>query len=252
MILTERPELHLKDDVVQRRPAYFWWVIANALALCFAVGSWLACLEVFGNPEVSRNYEILRKIGRVQAPKLFAADDIPEGVMLDACGLYSRFYPSSSDQLKKFNARLMRNYLTNFSNSEAVVHVVGDFKIEKVRNLASGDFISSGILVRARAMVKPGDGLDPAPYPVWVDCLIPMKDAGAAKYFTVGDMLSLGEPEPIVTLLNVSRAARATDPILCFTVIPLANELFCANDETRIVIKPPENVLPSAVFPLMR
>ena len=130
MIIAERPELRLKDDVAPGRPAYFWWFIANGVALCFAVASWLVCLEVFGNPEVPRNYEILRSIGRVPELKLFPADDLPDGVTLDAAGLYSRFYPSPNAQLTKFNARMLRNYLTNFDSPEAVVHVGGEYRIE--------------------------------------------------------------------------------------------------------------------------
>jgi Entner-Doudoroff aldolase len=84
MIIAERPELRLKDDVAPGRPAYFWWFIANGMALCFAVASWLVCLEVFGNPEVPRNYEILRSIGRVPELKLFPAEQAGGVGMLKA------------------------------------------------------------------------------------------------------------------------------------------------------------------------
>ena len=84
MIIAERPGLRLKDDAAPGRPAYFWWFIVNGLALCFAVASWLVCLEVFGHPEVPRNYEILRRIGRLPELKLFPAGDLPDGVTLDA------------------------------------------------------------------------------------------------------------------------------------------------------------------------
>ena len=53
------------EEPPPKRPPYFWWALANALALCFAVVSWMVCLHVFGNPEIPRNYEILRKIGRL-------------------------------------------------------------------------------------------------------------------------------------------------------------------------------------------
>ena len=252
MIIAERPELRLKDDVAPGRPAYFWWFIANGVALCFAVASWLVCLEVFGNPEVPRNYEILRSIGRVPELKLFPADDLPDGVTLDAAGLYSRFYPSQNAQLTKFNARMLRNYLTNFDSPEAVVHVGGEYRIEKVRKLKEGDFISSGVVVRARAMVAPDEGLDPTPYPVWVDCVIPTRDESAAQAFPIGGMLKLGGGGAKVTLLHVGRVAAGADQVLCFTVTPLATGAFRVSEDKRIDTKAPARVRPAAVFPLIR
>lgn len=252
MIIAERPELRLKDDVAPGRPAYFWWFIANGVALCFAVASWLLCLEVFGNPEVPRNYEILRKIGRLHELKLFPADDLPDGVTLDAAELYSRFYPSPNAQLAKFNARMLRNYLTNFDSPETVVHVEGEYRIEKVRKLKEGDFISSGVVVRARAMVAPDEGLDPTPYPVWVDCVIPTRDESAAQAFSIGGMLKLGGVETKVTLLHVGRVAAGADQVLCFTVTPLAAGVFRVSEGKRIDTKAPAQVRPAAVFPLIR
>ncbi|MBU6171780.1 MAG: hypothetical protein KGQ87_09885 [Verrucomicrobia bacterium] len=251
MIIAERPELRLKDDVAPGRPAYFWWFIANGVALCFAVASWLLCLEVFGNPEVPRNYEILRKIGRLHELKLFPADDLPDGVTLDAVELYSRFYPSPNAQLAKFNARMLRNYLTNFDSPETVVHVEGEYRIEKVRKLKEGDFISSGVVVRARAMVAPDEGLDPTPYPVWVDCVIPTRDESAAQAFSIGGMLKLGGGAK-VTLLHVGRVAAGADQVLCFTVTPLAAGVFRVSEGKRIDTKAPAQVRPAAVFPLIR
>jgi hypothetical protein len=252
MIIAERPELRLKDDVAPGRPAYFWWFIANGVALCFAVASWLVCLEVFGNPEVPRNYEILRSIGRVPELKLFPADDLPDGVTLDAARLYSRFYPSPNAQLTKFNARMLRNYLTNFDSPEAVVHVEGEYRIEKVRKLKEGDFISSGVVVRARAMVAPNEGLDPTPYPVWVDCVIPTRDESAAQAFPIGGMLKLGGGSAKVTLLHVGRVAVGADQVLCFTVTPLATGAFRVSEDKRIDTKAPARVRPAAVFPMIR
>lgn len=251
MILAERPGLRLKDDVVPGRPAYFWWFIANGLALCFAVASWLACLEVFGNPEVPRNYEILRGIGRLPELKHFSADDLPDGVTLDAAGLYSRFYPTPSGQLTRFNARMLRNYLTNFDSPEAVVYVAGDYRIEKVRKLREADFMSSGVVVRARAMVAPDEGQDPTPYPLWVDCVIPTRDGSAEGAFPIGGMLKLGAGAR-VTLLHVGKVAAAADQMLCFTVTPLAAGTFRAGEDKRIDIEAPARVRPAAGFPLIR
>ncbi len=251
MILAERPDLRLKDDV-PRRPAYFWWFLANALALCFAVVSWLACLEVFGNPEIPRNYEILRKIGRQPTLKAYPAENLPDGIKLDASGLYSRFYPMDAARLMKFNSALMRNYLTNFDRSEVIVHVEGGYKIEKVRKLTENDFITQGVLLRARAMVSPDAGMEPAPYPVAIDCILPTSESDASQKFRMGDMLRLGEQGSKVTLLNVSKVGKGADAMQCFSVIPLVKGVFRIDDEKVVAIEPPESLRLSSAFPLMR
>ncbi len=74
------------EEPVPRRHSYFWWVLANALALCFAVISWAVCLQVFGNPEIPRNYEILRKLGRLPQLKRYTVLDVPNGNLLDPKG----------------------------------------------------------------------------------------------------------------------------------------------------------------------
>ena len=147
-----------------RRPAYFWWLLANALALSFAVISWTVCLHVFRNPEMPRNYEILRKIGRLPQLKRHTVLNVPNGNLLDPKGLYSRFFQFTGDQLTRFNARLMRNYLTNFEHPLALTYVEGDYRVEEVRLLGADDFITQGFVVRARALVRraPGQpGVDP-------------------------------------------------------------------------------------------
>lgn len=251
MIITERPGLRLKDDLVPGRPAYFWWFIANGLALCFAVASWLLCLEVFGNPEVPRNYEILRRIGRLPELKLFPSDDLPDGVTLDAEELYSRFYPSPKEQLSRFNARMLRNYLTNFDSPEAVVYVSGEYRIEKVRRLREGDFMASGVVVRARAMVAPDEGMDPTPYPLWVDCVLPTRDEGAERAFPMGGILKFGGGTKL-TLLHVGKAGAAADQMLCLTVTPLTEGAFRVADDKRVEIQAPARVRPASGFPLIR
>ncbi|MCX6846103.1 MAG: hypothetical protein NTU84_06005, partial [Verrucomicrobia bacterium] len=124
-------------------------------------------------------------------------------------------------------------------------------RIEKVRKLKEGDFIPSGVVVRARAMVAPDEGLDPTPYPVWVDCVIPTRDESAAQAFPIGGMLKLGGGAK-VTLLHVGRVAAASDQVLCFTVTPLAAGAFLVDEDKRIDTKAPARVRPAAVFPLIR
>ena len=177
------------EEPVPGRPTYFWWLLANALALCFAVISWAVCLHVFGHPEIPRNYEILRKLGRLPHLKRYTALDAPNGKLLDPKGIYSQFSPLTGEPLARFNAQLVRNYLTNFSRPQAITYIEGDYQVNKVRALGRSDFLSGGFVIRGRALVKPDDFTKPAPYPVLIEYVFPTMDADAARNFQPGDIL---------------------------------------------------------------
>ena len=70
---------HPKEEFVPRRPAWFWWALANLLALCFAVTSWVLALEIFGRPDVPHNYQLLLDMGRAPAFKSYSPQGAPEG-----------------------------------------------------------------------------------------------------------------------------------------------------------------------------
>jgi hypothetical protein len=237
------------EEPAPRRPAYFWWLLANALALCFAVLSWTFCLTVFRSPEVPRNYEILRMLGRLPEIKRHTILDAPNGNVLDPRGLYSRFFPLSAEQAKDINTRLMRNYLTNFEQPLALTYIEGDFQVETIRPLGAEDFISEGFVVRARAMVKPDDFTKPAPYPVVIDYIFPTQDAKAADAFQTGDLLSVKKSPNCAAILHGVRSVDEDDPFVCLTVIPIAYGTYRVGEDITFQIEPPTSVRPGAHFP---
>lgn len=238
------------EEPAPRRPAYFWWLLANALALCFAVVSWTVCLHVFGNPEMPRNYEILRKIGRLPELNRYTVLDVPNGNLLDPKGLYSRFFGLTGEQLARFNSRLMRNYLTNFDRPLALTYIEGDYQVEKVRELGASDFITSGFAIRARALVKPDDFTKPAPYPVIIDYIFPTTETAAAREFRPDDILSVRKSPNCAAIIHISHVSDDDDALVCLTVVPIAYGKYRVGDEITFGIEPPTEVRPAASFPL--
>jgi len=233
-----------------RRPAYFWWFLANALALSFAVVSWTVCLHVFQNPEIPRNYEILRKIGRLPELKRHTVLNVPDGNLLEPRGLYSRFFQFSGDQLARFNTRLVRNYLTNFEHPLALTYVEGDYRVEDVRLLDDGDFISQGFVVRARALVKPDDFTKPAPFPVVIEYIFPTTEKGAAQQFRRDDVMAVRKSPNCAAILHIERVLDGDDPVVCLTVTPIAYGPYRVGDQLTFNIEPPAQVNPAGRFPL--
>ena len=252
------------EEPAPKRPTYFWWLLANVLALCFAVISWVVCLLVFGNPEVPRNYEILRKLGRLPVLKRYTALDAPNGNVLDPKGLYSKFYGSTGEPLKKLNAQLMRNYLTNFSSQPTekdknkpltelpLTYVEGDYQVEKTRVLGKSDFLPAGFAVRARALVKPDDFTKPAPYPVVVEYLFPTKNSAVAGEFHAGDILSVKKSPNCAAIVHVERIAEGDESVVGLTVIPIAYGPYHVGDAITFNLEPPTEVRPAAGFPVFK
>ncbi|MEN9974799.1 MAG: hypothetical protein RLZZ282_805 [Verrucomicrobiota bacterium] len=240
------------EDHTPGRPAYFWWLLANGLALCFAIISWTLCLDVFGNPEIPRNYEILRKLGRIPQLKHFSVLDVPNGNLLDPKGLYNKFFALTGEPLQRTNSQLVKNYLTNFPQPKALTFIEGDYQVEQVRVLGKLDFLSDGFAIRARALVKPDDFTKPAPYPVLIEYVFPTKDTGAAREFRPGDILSVKKSPNCAAIVHCDKVQEGGDLLVCLTVIPIAYGAYRVGDTLTFAIEPPAQVQPGAGFPVFK
>ena len=240
------------EEPAPGRPVYFWWLLANILAFCFAIISWAVCLHVFGNPEIPRNYEILRKLGRLPQLKRFSVLDVPNGNLLDPKGLYSKFFALTGDPLTRVNSQLMKNYLTNFSRPQTLTFIEGDYQVEKVRVLGQTDFLTSGFAIRARAQVKPDDFTKPAPYPVLIEYVFPTKDSSAAGDFRPGDILAVKKSPNCAAIVHATKVLEGDEQLVCLTVIPIAYGSYRVGDTITFNIEPPTEVRPASGLPVFK
>lgn len=237
----------------KRRPPYFWWLLANGLALSFAVLSWAFCLYVFGNPEIPRNYEILRKLKRIPEMKRYTVLDVPNGDVIDPRAQFSKFVRMSDENLEKLNKRLMRNYIHNFEQPLLLNYIEGEYQVEKLRRLQPGDLISAGFAVRARALVKPDDSSKPAPYPVAIEYIYPTKQAEAMDFYRAGDLLSISKSPNCAAVLHVAKMQLDGEPVVYLTVVPIAYGSYRVGAKNAAFhIEPPEGIHPGADFPVVR
>lgn len=229
------------------RPAYFWWLLANALALCFAIVSWVVCLDVFGNPEQPRNYAILSWLGRQPVLKKYALTEVPDGNSLSPGELYRRYFGYDDAQQLRANSLLLRNYLKNFESPLLLNYIEGDYKVEKARKMGASDFFEPGIVVRAQAMVKPDDFTKPMPYPVFIDYLLSTRQSDAASGFKPGDILSVKKSPNCAAVIHFKKIVHDDEPALLLTVVPIAGTFHQAGDSGAIQIEPPEKLRPGAL-----
>ncbi len=240
------------EEPPARRPAFFWWLLANALAICFAVVSWLACLEVFGHPETPRNYQILKKIGRAPVLKRYTVSDVPNGNSYGPRDLYSHYFKLNDKELTQLNSVLMRNYLTNFDRPLLLTYIEGDYEVLKSKKLERGDFFNPGIAIRAQALVKPDDFTKPMPYPVMIEYVFPTPQDDAVTSFKVGDILEVKKSPNCAAVVHVAKIVHERDPCLLLTVIPIAYEKYQLGATGSFQIEPPELLRPEVGFPVFK
>lgn len=240
------------DEPPPRRPAYFWWLLANGLAICFAVFSWVICLHIFRHPENPRNYEILRRMKRLPELKRYGLLEAPSAVSLAPRELYRKFYGFDDAARKRLNEALLRNYLVNFERPLLLTYIEGNYRVEEVRPLGEKDFFEPGFAVRGRAMVKPDEFTEAAPYPVIIEYLFPTVDRAAFSWFKPGDTLSVSKVPNCAAVLNVSRVMVEDEQILCVTVVPIVYGDYQVGPERSFSIEPPDYFKPGAAFPVFR
>jgi hypothetical protein len=241
-----------KEEDVPQRPAYFWWFLANALAACFAVVSWIFCLHVFGNPEIPRNYQILKKLGRLPELTRYTVLDVPNGNALDPSELYGKYFALSEGNRTKLNSLLIRNYMRNFEKSLLLTYVEGDYQVADVRKLGPGDFIHQGFAIRAQAMVKPDDFTEAVGFPVVIEYIFPTESADAADRFEVGDILEVNKNPNCAAVVNISKAIVDDEPALQITAIPIAYGSYRIGQENSFKIEPPKTLDPAAGLPVWK
>ena len=238
------------EELKPRRPAYFWWLLANVLALCFAVISGAVCLDVFRNIERPRNYEILRKLHRLPTLQAYAATDAPNGTGLAPKDLYHKFFGLSGKDLEGINGLLLRNYLSNFDRPLMLTYIEGDYQVSRVRTLGQTDFFNPGFVIRAQAWVKPDEYAVAAPYPVHIEYVFPTTDVAAAGYFKSRDILGVKRSPNCAAVVHVGKLTVDGELALLLTVIPIAYGPYQIGSVRSFDIKPPTLLRPGATFPM--
>ena len=143
-------------DLTRKRPPLFWWLLANILAIAFAIASWVVCLNLFRDPTHPTSYEWMLKVGRIDPLESFSPTTAPTPVKVSSpLELEAQFQSISDDELVVLNHELRRSYLTNFERSRTLTYVTGEFRILEVRALTSDDFLTSGAVVKAQALIRP-------------------------------------------------------------------------------------------------
>lgn len=238
-------------EFVRKRPPFFWWLLANLLAVAFAVVSWTTCLYIFNYPEKPGNYDILRKLKRLAPVANFSPADSPPGDPANPRIAFKKFFPLNDQRLEALNVALKRNYLTNYKDPTFLTYVEGDFTVSLVRELHAGDFFFPGLAVLAQAFVETEESGETAPYPVMIELLLPTDGSISPEIYQQGDLLSLGKSTHRAAVVSVAKLGSHEEPVICLSIIPLAYEHYLGADGTPLPLVPPDPLNLSAPFPVL-
>lgn len=244
-----------KNSIFSRkRPPYFWWILAHALALCFCALSWILTSYIFKNPELPKNYALLKKIGQAPIPEPYTALKAPEGLGLQPLELYRQHalfaLPDNADKLRKKNSRLMRAYLQSYRESNQPTYIEGNYRVLQVRPLTSEDLIYPGFVIRAQALVQPEKNREAGPYPVIIEYIFPCDNKAAFTWFKLGDLMKVQKIPDCVAILHVSHLGTEDEPMINLTVVPIAYGEYKIGTGRLLSINAPTEINLPGKFPL--
>ena len=236
--------------MANRRPSYFWWFLALILASCFSILCWSLCSAIFNQPEIPKNYEILKKIGRLPVLKPYTSETAPKHPTSTAPIMRKRYIEFTDKELNTVNRSLMHSYLTNYREFTFCTYLEGEYRVTATRKLTRDDVISTGFAIRLRAYVQPDEYSESTPYPVIVEVIFPTPHPDAYKGFHRGDVIELGITPHFASLLHVGKIEqKEDDTIVILTTVSLAGKLKTPHAGT-FNLAPPKEVNLDARFPL--
>ncbi len=236
------------NDPPSKKPPLFWWIIANTLAIAFAITSWVICVNFFTNPLNPTSYKWMLKVGRLDPLESFNRRSLPSPTKIAGpLELERQFANFPPQELQALNRELKRAYLTNFDQAKFVAYVTGEFRVLETRPLKTSDFIPSGIAVKAQALIQ-NDNLDqPILYPVIVECLFPTNHNDPSAY-PIGSILKLTKQSESAVILNIGNTLIDERPALHLTTTPLLAFPHQA-PEAKFKISPPKRANPAGKLP---
>ena len=239
------------DTPPNKRPPFFWWFLANTLAIAFAITSWVVCLNLFRDPTNPASYKWMTKVGRVDTLVHFSSSNVPEPATVSGPReLEARFANFGKSELASLNREFLREYLTNFDKAPLLTVLTGEFRVTEARALSSNDFLFPGIVVKAQALVRPDPVADPLPYPVFIECIFPSTEA-SPDLFPAGESFVLKKESHSAALLNVAMTNHEDREMIFASVVPLNSTKFIPPQGHAFQIKPPEQANLTSQFPAL-
>jgi hypothetical protein len=222
----------------------FYWSIGIILLAGFTALCWIGSFYVFGHPEKSLSYGLLRKFDKLDPPRRFELTGAPRGEFLDANKVFARFGSMAPRALEEENNLLLRAYLRNYHQSkELVLYIIGPFNIMGAFRLGPGNFFNSGVVALARSTENPA---------VLLELVFPAAEENVAN---LERMLLTGLDLKLVRTLDLTAVIDTRlmpDGRLIVTAVPLLYGSYTSSDATgTFSLEPPTDLNVAAGLPVL-
>ena len=218
------------------------WFLVIILLTAMAICSWLFPAYIFSNPHVAFNYDLLRKVGKLEDIKAFSVNKPPnqkDAKFLSARELYAKS-GLQEEQLGVLNDIQKRLYVQNYGKRSRDVimlgYIRGDFKILESRVLGEGDFFP-GLALRAVSQEFPN---------IILELLLSMPGEIVNPY-EPGDSLTLGSRGELAAILHL---AHLPEDRLSATAVPLTYLDRNPEEGVTLDIEPPAELNMRADWPV--
>ncbi|MDP4624807.1 MAG: hypothetical protein NWT08_06695 [Akkermansiaceae bacterium] len=184
--------------------------------------------------------------------KRYTVLDVPNGNALNPSELFGKYFGLSEEERESLNILLLRNYMRNFDKTLLLSYAEGEYQVAAIRELGEGDFISSGVVLRAQAMVRPDDFTEAVGFPVVIEYIFPTEDESAIDGFSTGDVLEVNKNPNCAAVIHVSKVTVDDEPALQLTVAPIAYGSYRVGKGKSFAIEPPTELHPAAGLPIWK
>lgn len=173
---------------------FFAWTVTILIMVALAIFSWIFPAFVFHNPQVPFNYNLLRRLDKLEDVKIFAPSDPPQVVGFhSAASLFDRESGRTEEQFEVINALQKKLYIENYKAGQMLGYVTGDYRIFEIREMGKKDFFP-GLALRARSEEFPN---------VILEYLIPTRKPLMEAY-EVGEVLSIKRAGHLAAILHLA------------------------------------------------
>lgn len=188
------------------------WILVILFLSAMAIFSWIFPAYVFRNPHTPLNYDLLRKIGKLDDLEQFKSSRPPltgkqRPKFFSARGLFDAESGRSEEHLAVRNDNEKRLYVQNYSDGEMLGYITGEFEILETRVLGEDDLFP-GLALRALSTDFPNTVLE---------YLLPIAGPFTNPY-EAGDTLTVLRGGDLAAILHI---AKLPEDRLSISAVPL-------------------------------
>lgn len=222
----------------------FGWTVFMFLLIGFVLFCWMGSYYIFAHPEIATNYNLLKRLHKLEDPQRFEITAAPRGEFLKPGQLLERFASMTSGELRRTNETLLRSFIRNYhQNRDLVPYAVGTYRVLGTLPLSGKTFAEPGLVALLQAVEQPE---------VLLEQLFTADDRNLPALqhaLTPGQEIKLEKPLDLSAVVHVDRLP---DNRIRLTTMPLLYGTYGASQgQPSFSLEPPATLNIEAGLPVL-